>query len=169
MGLEPLPLDAAARSDGESVYEEAHGDRPKKKQAERKHQSRRTGHAADKKPSSVAHGPIEPPRERIYLPVTASGLPVLIEAADRRLKILEAEAEKKRLEEEAKSKSKRVPEIRSKSSRVLAAPFGMPMPDGVGFHNEVSPLCKRNLHGRGIDVHLTVFSMTWTESFGYPI
>lgn len=72
--------------------------------------------------------------------MTATGQPVLIEAAEKRLAILQAEAEKKRLEEEAKSKRKKAPEMRSKSHRVLAAPFGMPMPDSVGFHNEVRRL-----------------------------
>lgn len=135
--FEPLPIDAAARSDGESVYEEGDDTKPKKKQSERKTSSRR---AALMHTTTSAPVILEPPRERIYLPVTASGLPVLIEAADKRLAILKAEAEKKRLEDEAKSKRKRAPEMRSRSNRVLAAPFGMPMPDSVAFHNEVGCL-----------------------------
>lgn len=135
--LEPLPIDAAARSDGESVYEEAHDTKPKKKQSERKTSSRRAAHTPSNTPALAV---LEPPRERIYLPMTASGLPVLIEAADKRLSILKAEAERKRLEEEAKSKRKRAPEMRSRSNRALAAPFGMPVPDSVAFHNEVGRL-----------------------------
>lgn len=131
-GSEPLPLDAAAQSDEESVYQDAQNTGRKRNHSARKTSSRRIGHEA---PAPVIP---EPLREPIYLPMTQSGLPVLLEAADKRLAILEAEAEKKRLEEEAKSKRKRAPEMRSRSNRVLAAPFGMPMPESVGFHNEVS-------------------------------
>jgi hypothetical protein len=116
------------------VYQEANDTKPKKKHSERKPSSRSAAHT----PSAPLIP--EPPRERIYLPVTATGQPVLIEAAEKRLAILRAEAEKKRLEEEAKSKRKKAPEMRSKSHRVLAAPFGMPLPDSVGFHNEVRRL-----------------------------
>ncbi|KAJ9102632.1 hypothetical protein QFC19_004741 [Naganishia cerealis] len=52
---------------------------------------------------------LPPLREPYFEPVTASGQPVLLEAAEKRLKIIEAEGAKKRT-----------------STRALALPFGMP-------------------------------------------
>lgn len=141
---EPLPLDAAARSDGESVYEEVQTEKPKKKQAERRMTSRRPTQRASTDQATGPAEPLLPEVEPTYVPLTASGLPVVIEAANKRLMIMKAEAERKRLEEEAKSKRKKVPEMRSKSSRALTAPFGMPMPNIVGSTEMVSSWMPRS-------------------------
>ena len=142
-----MPIDAAARSDGESIYEEMQPAKPKKKQAGRQTTSKRVTHIASTgvavREEAVEEEALLPHQEPIYLPLTASGLPVLTEAANKRLVIMKAEAERKRLENEAKSSQKKVPAMRSKSSRALTTPFGMPLPNIVGAHEDVSTIRAR--------------------------
>ncbi|GHJ86607.1 hypothetical protein NliqN6_3009 [Naganishia liquefaciens] len=142
--VEPLPVDAAARSDGESVYEELQPIKPKKKPAQRRtiprHVSRTASADTSADPAASAETvKVEvslPQKEPMYLPLTTSGLPVLTEAGNKRLLIMKAEAERERLQKEAKSSRKKIPTMRSKSSRALTAPFGMPMPTIVGAHED---------------------------------
>jgi hypothetical protein len=124
--FEPLPLDAAARSDNESIYAESLQETTKKNRSERKTSARRPANANTEKRVSrsekgVATNPFLPEAELYYPPVTASGEPVLLEAADKRMKIVEAEGVKKRT-----------------STRALALPFGMPYSRMVEWNIMVS-------------------------------
>ncbi|KAJ9097217.1 hypothetical protein QFC21_004886 [Naganishia friedmannii] len=114
--FEPLPVDAAARSDNESIYAESHQDASKKNRSEGKPSARRpAGTNTEKRASRSEKGAttdvFRTEAELFFPPVTASGEPVLLEAADKRMKIVEAEGAKKRT-----------------STRALALPFGMPYP-----------------------------------------
>lgn len=164
-----MPIDAAARSDSESVYEEMQPTKPKKKQAERQTTSKRVTQPASTgatlREEAVQEEALLPLQEPIYLPLTASGLPVLTEAANKRLVVMKAEAERKRLEDEAKSSRKKVPAMRSKSSRALTTPFGMPLPNIVGAHEDVSTM---ESAGSALADLPWICSSTWTGHSGYP-
>jgi hypothetical protein len=135
-----MPRDAAARSDDESIYSEVLPRKPKKKPSERRPVPRGAVRPTLRDQAAVPAGLVLPEKEPIYAPVTASGLPVILEAANKRLMIMKGEAERKRLEEEAKSKGKKIPEMRSKTSRATTTPFGMKYPDEVGQHEMVSAI-----------------------------